>query len=408
MEVPILNLKKEAKNLEGEIIPQIKEWFLSGNYIGGEPVKEFEENIKKYLNVDYAITTGNGTDALIISLKACGIKQGDEVITTPFSFFATSEAICSVGANPIFVDINENGFVIDSSKIEEKITKKTKAIMPVHIFGYPCNLDKIYEIAEKYNLAVIEDCCQAIGAKYKNQKIGTGTKKINKSLCCFSFFPTKNLGACGDAGLITTQNKHLSVIIKALKEHGGGLIGKEAKNILDNKNYENEDNDLNINPLYNPYKYYNYLIGCNSRMDSIQAIILNTKLKYLDDYNNKRRHNVEEYTNEFKKINELILPYSGNDLEPCWHQFAIRTSKKEELNKYLNDNNIANAEFYPVPLHLQDALLYLGHKKGDFPIAEKICSETICLPIFPEMDDEERKYVIEKIKEFFLKRDDKK
>ena len=402
MNVPILDLKKQAKELEEVIIPKLKEWFLSGNYIGGEAVKRLEEHLCEYLDVKHSITVGNGTDALIIALKACGIKENDEVITTPFSFFATTEAIASIGAKPVFVDIKENTFVIDESKIEEKITEKTKAIVPVHIFGHPCNLDKIYEIAEKYNLAVIEDACQAIGSEYNDKKIGSCTNKISKSLCCFSFFPTKNLGACGDAGLITTNNDDLEIIIRALKEHAGGMIGLQAKNILEG-NKENTTIE-EVNPLYNPYKYYNYLIGGNSRLDAIQAIILDEKLNHLDDYNDKRRSNANKYIEAFKNL-DIIAPKTESNCKHCWHQFALRTKEKTKMNKFLIDNGVTNAEFYPVPLHLQKAMLYLGYKEGDFPVAEKICKETICLPIFPELTEEELTYVIEQVS-IFLERSD--
>lgn len=399
MNVPILDLKKQAKELEPIIMPKIKEWFLSGGYIGGEHVKNLEDDLSKYLGVKHAITTANGTDSLVIALRACNIKEGDEVITTPFSFFATSEAIASIGAIPVYVDIDANSFCIDASKIEEKITMKTKAIVPVHIFGHPCDLDEIYKIANKHQLAVIEDGCQAIGSMYKGEKIGACNNEVEKSLCCFSFFPTKNLGACGDAGLITTNNDKLAIIIKALKEHAGGQAGMEAQNLLNGKTEKVEITE--VNPLYNPYKYYNYLIGYNSRLDSIQAIILEEKLKHLDEYNVKREKIAKRYINELGNINGIIVPKINSDYKHCFHQFALLTEHKKELNKFLLENGVSNAEFYPVPLHLQKALLYLGYKEGDFPIAEKICKETICLPVFPDLEEEQINYVIEKVKEFY-------
>lgn len=402
MNIPILDLKGQAKELEEVLMPKIREWFLSGGYIGGEHVKTLEKDLEKYLNVKHAITVGNGTDALVIALRACNIKENDEVITTPFSFFATSEAIASVGAKPVYVDIKEDTFVIDEEKIEKHITSKTKAIMPVHIFGHPCNLDKIYEIANKYNLAVIEDACQAIGSKYNEKMIGSCSEKVKKSITCFSFFPTKNLGACGDAGLITTNNDELDIIMRALKEHAGGQMGMQAKSILEGKDGEEEITD--VDPLYNPYKYYNYLIGYNSRMDSIQAIILGEKLKHLDKYNSRRNEIATFYKNSFKEISDLIMPKVEDNVYHCFHQFALKTQYKKELNKFLIDNGVSNAEFYPVPLHLQKALLYLGYKEGDFPVAEKVCTETICLPVFPDLNQEQLDYIALKVKEFYEKK----
>ncbi len=399
MNVPILDLKKQAKELEATLMPQINEWFLSGGYIGGNHVKELEEDFQKYLNVKHAITVGNGTDALIISLRACNIGAGDEVITTPFSFFATSEAIVSVGATPVFVDVLGDSFCMDPSKIEEKITKHTKAILPVDIFGHPCDLKEISKIAQKHNLYLIEDSCQAIGAEYEKNKIGNAKYS---DLICFSFFPTKNLGCLGDGGLITTDNDDLAIIAKALKEHAGGQIGIQAQMILDgNKNTEEIEE---VNPLYNPYKYYNYLIGYNSRLDSVQAIILKEKLKRLPDYNQKRDANASFYIKSLKNVGDIVLPSTSKNVKHCWHQFALRTKYKKELNKYLIDNGVSNAEFYPVPLHLQKALLYLGYKEGDLPVAEQICKETICLPIFPDLTKEELEYVVKNIKDFYEKR----
>lgn len=396
MEVNILDLKKEYEIIKEEVEEAVVKLLRSGNYVMGEAVADFEKKMSEYLGVKHVITVGNGTDALVIALRSIGINAGDEVITTPFTFFATAEAIASLGAIPVFVDIDEKTYNIDANKIEEKITSKTKAILPVHIFGQTADMDKINAIAKKNNLYVIEDACQAIGAEYKGKKAGN-----LGDLGCFSFFPTKNLGAFGDAGMITTNNDELAIVCKALREHAGGHVGAQAKDILDGKITSNIQE--NVNAMYNPYKYYNYLIAYNSRMDALQAAILTVKLKYLEQFNNSRTKNAELYREKLKDL-QLILPYVSETNKHCYHQFAIRTEEKDNLIKYLGENNITAAAFYPVPLHLQKAFEYLQYKENDLPVAEKICKETVCLPIYPELSDEEKDYIVNVINKFFMEK----
>ena len=269
LQIPLMNLKKQYASIKEEADKKVLEVLSAAQYIMGENVKEFEKEISEYLGVKHSISVGNGTDALIIALKALGIEEGDEVITTPFTFFATAESISFVGATPVFVDVDINTYNIDPAKIEERITEKTKAIMPVHIFGQPCDMDSINEIAKKHNLKVIEDACQAIGSEYKGQKIGTLS-----DIACFSFFPTKNLGCAGDGGMIVTNDDELATICRALKTHGSGANGQKAYNIINNIEEETEEDKGTDNTVYNPLKYYNYLIGQNSRLDEIQAAIL--------------------------------------------------------------------------------------------------------------------------------------
>lgn len=394
MKVNLLDLSRQYLVVKDEVEPAINELMASGMYIMGQVVEEFENQLAEYLGVKYAVAVNSGTDALIIALKAIGIKAGDEVITTPFTFFATAEAIASVGAIPVFVDVEEITYNIDISKIEEKITKKTKAILPVHIFGHPVKMKELCEIAEKYNLKVIEDCCQAIGAEYNDVKVG-GLGDIG----CFSFFPTKNLGAFGDGGIITTQDEKMAIICRALREHGMAQNGAKARYYL-----EGTQDDLqgvsSMEGLYNPYKYYNYLIGGNSRLDAMQAKILSIKLKYLDEFNHKRRCIAEFYDKEMSNCKSIILPQFDNNVIPVWHQYAVRCARKDQLGNFLAQHQIASGAFYPIPLHLQKAFIYLGYKKGDLPIAEKLAKETVCLPIFPELQKEELEYVVWKIKEF--------
>jgi len=391
MAVPFLDLKRQYMILKDELEKEVLEVIRSGMYIGGNHVIRFENAMKDYLGVKNVISCANGTDALVLALRACGLQAGDEVITSPFTFFATSETIASIGAIPVFVDINEFDFTIDVNKIEEKITKNTKAIIPIDIFGCPCDIDTINNIAQKYKLKVIDDAAQAIGAKYKNKMVG--------SLCdisCFSFYPTKNLGAFGDGGMITTNDDKLATILLALKEHGASSNGAKAREYL----YGIKDEfitEVSITPgsLYNPYKYYNYIIGYNSRLDAIQAAVLNIKLKYLDDFNYSRKMIADKYTKYLKDY--VIVPMPTPNVKSCYHQYAIRTEKKEELIEYLASKSIGSGSFYPIPLHLQKAFESLGYCEGSLPVAEMVSTQTVCLPIFPELTDAEISEVIEAV-----------
>lgn len=373
----------------------VSEQMRTGMFIGGKAVTDFEKNFADYVGAKYAISVNSGTDALIIAMKALGIKEGDEVITTPFTFFATAETIAMVGATPVFVDVDENTYNIDADKIEEKITDKTKAILPVHIFGQPADMDKINEIAKKYNLFVIEDACQAVGAAIGDKKIGT-----LGNASCFSFFPTKNLGAFGDGGMITTNDENVATVCKAFKEHGMAQNGAKARYIL-----EGVEDELSgtVSPdgLYNPYKYYNYLIGYNSRLDAIQARVLDIKLKKLDGYNQRRAEIAAFYEEKLGNCDKIITPKASEGVTHVWHQYAFCCNKKDELGNFLASKGVGSAAFYPVPLHLQKAFINLGYREGDLPVAEKITKQTVCLPIFPELRQDELEYVVSNIIDFF-------
>ncbi len=290
MNIPLIDLQAQYKSLEEELNKAALEVLSSAKYIMGENVIEFEKEFASYIGVKHAISVGNGTDALVLALKAMGIKSGDEVITTPFTFFATAEAISAVGAVPVFVDVEKETFNIDVTKIEEKITNKTKAIIPVHIFGQAADMDEINKIAKKHNLLVLEDACQAIGGKYKRKNIGT-----LGDAACFSFFPTKNLGCAGDGGMIVTDNDDIAIIARALRTHGSGENGQKAYNLINNITEDIETAEGADDTVYNPLKYYNYLIGYNTRLDAIQAALLRIKLKEIDNWNSKRREIVEVY-----------------------------------------------------------------------------------------------------------------
>lgn len=392
MNIPLLNLKRQYTYLKDDIEKIISNILESGAYINGPYTKELENKLSKYLNVKHVIGIGNGTDALVIALEALGIKEGDEVITTPFTFFATAEAISVVGAKPVFVDVSLDDFNIDVNKIEKVITEKTKAIMPVHIFGTPADMDKINEIAKKYNLYVIEDACQAIGAKYRDRMVG-GLGDI----ACFSFFPTKNLGTYGDGGLITTNSDEIAAICRALKAHGSGVNGEIAFNLLNDIKEEVEEDKCTNDTVYNPKKYYNYLIGHNSRLDEIHAGILSVKLDYLDRWNNQRIENTK-YFDENLKDTELKLMKLDENNKNVYHMYIVQSENREELTKKLDEAGIGYGVYYPVPLHLQKVYKDLGYKVGDLPNAEYLSTRTLAIPIDPEMTEEEREYIVEILK----------
>ena len=388
MQIPLINLKKQYESIKDEVDKAVSEVLSGAQYIMGTNVKEFEKEFSEYLGVNHSISVGNGTDALIIALKALGIGEGDEVITTPWTFFATAESISFVGATPVFADVRLDTFNIDPSKIEEKITPKTKAIMVVHIFGQPCDMDEINRIAKKYNLFVIEDAAQAVGSEYKGQKIGTLS-----DIATFSFFPTKNLGCAGDGGMIVTNDDNLATICRALRTHGSGENGQKAYNIIHNLDEKlNEEKNVD-NTVYNPLKYYNYLIGHNSRLDEIQAAILRVKLKYLNEWNDKRRENAKFY-NENLKDTRLVTPYEENNVKHIYHLYILQSEKREEIVEFLNKKGIATGIYYPVPLHLQKAYKDLGYKEGDLPNAEYLSKRTFAIPVYPELSEKEKEYII--------------
>ena len=393
MNIPLLNLKRQYKNIEEEVNASVLECFKNAQYIMGENVKEFEKEIANKIGVKHAITVGNGTDALIIALKSLGIKEVDEVITTDYTFFATAEAIRFVGATPVFCDVELDTYNIDPSQIEEKITDKTKAIICVHLFGNACKMDEINDIAKRHNLYVVEDAAQAINSQYNGKNVGN-----LGDVACFSFFPTKNLGCFGDGGMITTNDDDLATIIRALKVHGSGENGMKAYAILNDEEVEVVEQNSGDNTVYNPLKYYNYLIGHNSRLDEIQAAILRIKLKHLDEYTENRRSISHRYI-EALKDTSLVMPTETDGGKHVFHLFILQSENREEIESKLKEKGIATGTYYKVPMHLQKAFNDLGYKKGDFPNAEYLSERTFAIPLFPEMNDEEREYIINSIKE---------
>ncbi|MBS4206754.1 DegT/DnrJ/EryC1/StrS family aminotransferase [Bacillus sp. FJAT-50079] len=368
MNVPMLDLSEQYKSMKDEILTALDEVMSSSRFILGDHVKKIENDIAASVNAQFGIGVGNGSDALHISLQACGVKEGDEVITTPFTFFATGGSISRLGAKPVFVDIDPVTFNIDPFKIEQAITSKTKAIMPVHLYGQATDMDPIIKIAKNHNLYIVEDAAQAIGAKYKGKHVG----EIGDATT-FSFFPTKNLGAYGDGGMIVTNNEELAEKMRIIRVHGSKP------------------------------KYYHHVLGYNSRLDEIQAAILNVKLPHLNKWSERRREIANRYTELLnEKIGEhAVTPVEVTDRYHVYHQYTLRVEKRDELQQFLKESGVATMVYYPVPLHLQPVFKDLGYQEGDMPEAEKACKEALSLPIFPEFSIEQQDYVIEKIVQFF-------
>ena len=368
MKVPLVELVRQYKEISVDIDAGIKAVLGKGVFILGENVAKFEEETANYCGTKYAVAVANGTDALELSLKALGIGEGDEVITAPFTFIATTEAICVNGATPVLVDIENDTYNIDPSLIEAKITKKTKAMIPVHLFGHPCDIDSVMTIAKRHNLKVIEDCAQAIGAEFNSKRVG-GFGDIG----CFSFFPSKNLGCYGDGGMVITDDKTLADKIRMLRVHG--------------------QSD----------KYRHEVEGRNSRLDELQAAILRVKIKHLDRWNDARRRNAQLYNSFFKDLglnSRLKTPTERQRCRHVYNIYNIRTKNRDGLRDFLTSKQVSTAVYYPIPLHLQKVYDSLGYKKGDFPNSESASLEVLALPIFPELKEEEIKFVASSISDF--------
>ncbi len=364
MKVPFVSFKPMEKELDTQLREAFERVFENSWYIDGNEDKKFEQAFAEYCNSKYCVGCGNGLDALMLALKALGVKQGDEVIVPSNTFIATVLAVTYTGATPVLVEPDINTYNIDPSKIEEKITDKTKAIMPVHLYGQPCDMKPIMEIAKKHNLYVIEDCAQAHGAEYNGQVIGSFGDAAG-----FSFYPGKNLGALGDAGATVTNNKELADKIRALGNYGSD------------------------------YKYHHIYQGNNSRLDEMQAAFLSAKLPILNKMNEERRRIAQKYIDGIKNP-DIILPFVPDYAKPVWHIFAVRTDKREELAKYLEEKEISTNKHYPIAIHLQECYRDLNLKKGDLPIAEKISETQLSLPLYYGMTDEQIDFVIECINNF--------
>jgi len=366
MKVPPLDLKRQYSTIQSEIESAIAGVFKHGGFILGPEVKELEANLAAYCDVKHGIGVASGTDALLLSLMALNIGPGDEVITSPFTFFATAGVISRLGATPVFVDTDPEMFNIVPELIEKAITPKTRAIIPVHLFGQIAEMDEIMDIAKRNNLHVIEDAAQAIGSTYKNKKAGsfgdTG---------CFSFYPTKNLGAYGDGGLITTNDDDLADLLRRLRVHGSRP------------------------------KYIHAIVGINSRLDSVQAAALGVKLKYLPEWHEARRTKADYYNNKLKDIKQVSTPKVRDYNYHIYHQYTILAEKRDELRAFFKENDIGCEVYYPRALHLQECYADLGYKQGQLPVSEDFSQKALSIPVFPELTSEEQDIVIGAIKEFY-------
>jgi dTDP-4-amino-4,6-dideoxygalactose transaminase len=369
MNVPLLDLKAQFQPLRAEILAAMEAVCDEQGFVLGPRVTAFEESVARYVGSRYAIGCASGSDALLLSLMAMGVKAGDEVITVPFTFFATAGAVSRLGAKPVFVDIQADTFNIDPFQIEKAITLRTKAIIPVHLFGQCADMAAINEIAKRKKIRVIEDACQAIGAAQAGKRAG-----VLGDTGCLSFFPTKNLGGFGDGGLITTNDKTLADSMAMLRVHGSQV------------------------------RYLHEAVGINSRLDALQAAVLQIKLKYLDQWTEGRRRNAEQYRQLFartKHADRMALPLTASGNFHVYNQFTVRAPKRDELRAFLKEKGVGTEVYYPLPMHLQNCYRDLGHQKGAFPISEQAAEEVMSLPIYPELTEAQQTYVVEMIAEFY-------
>ncbi len=364
MNIPFVSFKPMEEELNDELRDAFDRVLNRSWYIGGVEDESFEASFASFCGMNYCVGTGNGLDALMLILKALSIGEGDEVIVPSNTFIATALAVSYVGAKPVLSEPDINTFNIDPSRVEDKITPRTKAIMPVHLYGQPCDMDPILEIASKHDLKIIEDCAQAHGATYKGRKAGTFGVAAG-----FSFYPGKNLGALGDAGAVVTNDKSLADRVRALGNYGSD------------------------------YKYHHIYMGNNSRLDEMQAAFLGVKLPHLERMNEERRKIAKIYSGSIKnpKVN---IPYVIDDCVPVWHVYGLRCKERDALEKHLNDHGISTNKHYPIPIHMQECYKELGYAEGDFPIAEEISRTELSIPMYYGMSDDEIKYVVDCINSF--------
>jgi dTDP-4-amino-4,6-dideoxygalactose transaminase len=368
MKVPSFDLTEQNKTLRDELMTAIEDVVAGGQFILGDVVVQFEEAIAGVCGTKYGVGVANGSDALYIAIEALGIGRGDEVITTPFTFFATAGAIVRAGATPVFADIDPQSYNIDPAQVERKITNRTKAVLPVHLYGQPADMDPINELARRHGLRVIEDAAQAIGSEYRGRKAG----QIG-DVACISFFPTKNLGAFGDAGMIVTDDAGIAEKARLLRAHGSRK------------------------------KYFHEIMGINSRLDAIQAKILSVKLKYLHRWAERRREIARAYNSALNKesaAGKITLPLEIPGARHVYHQYTISVRDRDALKAFLSDRGVGSAVYYPVALHMQKVFAGLGYREGDFPLSERACQTVLSLPIYPEMTVDQVNHVAGSVREF--------
>lgn len=369
MNVPLLDLKAQYRSIKSEILSVMEAVCDEQGFVLGPRVVDFEKATAQYIGSRFAIGCASGSDALLLALMALGVKAGDEVITVPFTFFATAGAISRLGARPVFVDIEPESFNIDPAQFERAITPRTKAVIPVHLFGQCADMAAINEIAKRTKVRVIEDACQAIGAAQQGKRAG-----VLADVGCFSFFPTKNLGGFGDGGLMTTDDPGLADVLSMLRVHGSRV------------------------------RYLHEAVGINSRLDALQAAILHVKLKYLDHWTEGRRRNADRYQRLFvqeKLVDRVTLPSTGAGNFHVYNQYTVRVPHRDELRSFLKEKGVGSEVYYPLPMHLQNCYQILGYRKGSFPVSERAAEEVLSLPIYAELTEDQQAYVVEQIKLFF-------
>lgn len=369
MKVPLLDLRAQHQSLRGELLVAVQRVMDTQQFVLGPDVHALEEEIAGYTGTKHAIGCASGSDALLLALMALGVGAGDEIITSPFTFFATAGSIARLGARPVFVDIDPRTYNIDPARVEAVITPRTRAIMPVHLYGQCAEMSPLLGISERHHLPMIEDAAQALGSEDRGRAAGSmGT------IGCFSFYPTKNLGGAGDGGILTTNDDALSQRLRTLRVHGGAT------------------------------EYHHREVGINSRLDTLQAAVLRVKLKYLNGWSDERQKKAQRYNQLFQESKldfELVPPFIRPDARHIFHQYTTRVANhRDELIRHLSEHGVGTKIYYPVPLHLQQCFAYLGYKEGDFPEAESAAQETIALPIYPELTDAQQSYVVDTIKQF--------
>ena len=369
MNVPLLDLKAQYRAIKSEILSVLESVCDEQGFVLGPRVADFEKVTAQYIGSRYAIGCASGSDALLLALMALGVKAGDEVITVPFTFFATAGAISRLGAKPVFVDIRPDTFNIDPNQIERAITSRTKAVIPVHLFGQCADMAAINDIARRKKIRVIEDACQAIGSAQQGKRAG-----VLGHVGCFSFFPTKNLGGFGDGGIMTTDDQGLAESLSMLRVHGSRV------------------------------RYLHEAVGINSRLDALQAAILHVKLKYLDQWNEGRRRNADRYQRLFTQANlldHITLPPTASGNFHVYNQYTVRVPRRDELREFLREKGIGSEVYYPLPMHLQNCYQDLGHRKGSFPLSEQAAQEVLSLPIYAELTEAQQSYVVEMMAEYY-------
>jgi dTDP-4-amino-4,6-dideoxygalactose transaminase len=363
--IPVLDLQAQYKAIKNEIDAAVAEVLASGRFVLGPVVREFEERVAAYCGCEYAVGVASGTDALGLSVAALEVGPGDEVITTPFTFIATANTISRSGATPVFVDIDPQTYNIDPTAVKAALTERTKAIVPVHLYGQPADMDPILDLAQAHGLYVIEDAAQAIGARYKERPVGS-----MGHAACFSFYPTKNLGAYGDGGMIVTRDAALAGKLDVLRQHGS------------------------------PKKYHAEVLGYNSRLDALQAAILGVKLDHLEDWNAARRQIAQRYDGLLHDL-PVTTPYASPDRLHVYHQYTVRTARRDELAAHLKEREVGNMVYYPLPLHRQGLYLELGYAEGSLPESERASREVLSLPVYPELTKAQQIEVVAAIEEFY-------